>query len=346
MDDENVLHTSSDGKKIVVDVESLLANYSYKYFGRESGINVNNFLDPKQISFNVNILPSSDREAPHMASGLIEVSDDLWRLYNNKSDSISNSTNFEHLHYTDTHGYTEAIFAALWFKNILLQPHISKVWELNLFSYDSKTLTKNRGKIIHPSRAISHKKITSQWDDMLRIMCSVILGYCPTHQVFRQLSAGAAHFLVYKSFQELGRLIRTKNTLRYLTDTELQLNVRKYLNRIELSQRFGNAIFHGRKGKLKVGTHDEIQRAILCKTILMNIIIAWNYLVLSDHYHQLKSDQEKLEVSEKIRSGSVMAYEHINLAGELIYRDDIPHSFAASLSQMQNIKIMSEKKPL
>ena len=64
VEDGSVLHTVNDGKKLVVNVDSLLANYSFKYYGKESGINRNNLMDPKQISVDVNILPSSDREAP------------------------------------------------------------------------------------------------------------------------------------------------------------------------------------------------------------------------------------------------------------------------------------------
>jgi len=86
VDKDRVIHTSSDGKKLVVNVDSLLANYSFKYYGKESGVNVMNFVDPKQISFNVNILPSSDREAPYMLDGLIESADKLWELYEKGDD--------------------------------------------------------------------------------------------------------------------------------------------------------------------------------------------------------------------------------------------------------------------
>ena len=340
VDKDRVVHTSSDGKKLIVDVDSLLANYSFKYYGKESGINVLNFVDPKQISFNVNILPSSDREAPYMLDGLIESADKLWELYEKGDHDKEADKEFEHIHSSDTHGYTEAVFAALWFKGVLLQPHIAKLWEHKLVGYDSKCVKDNKRRLVEASRYINKTLIITYWNEMLRIMCSVILGYCPAHLVFRQLSAGAAYHPVYKAFQELGRLVRTKATLRYLENEELRRDVRKYLNRSELGQKFGRAIFHGREGKLQVGSPSEIEKAMLCQTIAMNCVIAWNYLSLSDHYNNLTSNEQRKEASEMIRSGSVMSHAHVNMGGALFFDDDASPSFESTLEEMRNITIV------
>lgn len=339
IDNDRVVNTSSDGAKLVVNVDSLLANYSFKYYGKESGINVNNFVDPKQISFNVNILSSSDREAPFLLDGLLESCEKLWDLYS--PDTSEETSNLEHMHHSDSHGYTEAVFSALWFKKILLQPHIAKLWEKKLFVYDQRTIKESRKGLVQANSSIKKGKIKKHWDEMLRIMCSVILGYCPAHLVFRQLSAGQAFHPVYHAFQELGRLVRTRATLRYLESPELRRIVRKYLNRVELGQKFGRAVFHGREGKLQVGTPDEIHKAVLCKTICMNSIIAWNYLKLSDYYNNLKSDEDRLKASEMIRSGSVMSHAHINMGGSLFLDEALPKSFDSTLEEMRNVKIMT-----
>jgi TnpA family transposase len=340
IDNDRVVNTSSDGAKLVVDVDSLLANYSFKYYGKEAGINVNNFVDPKQISFNINILSSSDREAPFLLNGLLESCEKLWDLYSSGNQS-GDKSGLEHMHHSDTHGYTEAVFGALWFKKILLQPHIASLWEKNLYVYDKPTLKESREGLVKASSTVNQSKIKKHWDEMLRIMCSVILGYCPAHLVFRQLSAGQAYHPVYHAFQDLGRLVRTRATLRYLESAELRRDVRKYLNRVELGQKFSRAVFHGREGKLQVGSQEDITRAMLCKTICMNCVIAWNYLKLSDHYNNLKSDQERQEASDMIRSGSVMSHAHINMGGSIFLDEELPRSFDSTLDEMRNIQIMA-----
>lgn len=273
-----------------------------------------------------------------MAHGLLESADYLWKLYDKGESNEEND--FEHLHSGDTHCYTEAVFAALWFKGILLQPHIKNLWDHKFLAYDNKTLSNTRERLVKASRAINKKLILSHWDDMLRIMCSVILGYCPAHLVFRQLSAGSAYHPVYKAFQELGRLVRTQATLKYLKNEELRRDVRKYLNRVELGQKFGRAIFHGREGKIQVGSEAEILKAMLCKTICMNCVIAWNYLSLSDHYNRLESDDLRQETTDKIKSGSVMAHSHINPGGSLSFEDVPPSSFTSTLEEMRNLVIV------
>ena len=91
-------HTASDGQKYQVLIDSLLANYSFKYFGKDKGVSAYTFIDDRDALFYGSVLSSSDREAAYVIDGL---------LHNDvvKSD----------IHSTDMHGYTESIFAATHF---------------------------------------------------------------------------------------------------------------------------------------------------------------------------------------------------------------------------------------
>ena len=44
-------HTSSDGQKYQVTVDSLLANHSFKYFGKDKGVSMYTFLDDTHSFF-------------------------------------------------------------------------------------------------------------------------------------------------------------------------------------------------------------------------------------------------------------------------------------------------------
>jgi TnpA family transposase len=48
---QEVLHTSSDGQKFEVKVESLNANHSFKYFGKGKGVSVYSFIDERHLLF-------------------------------------------------------------------------------------------------------------------------------------------------------------------------------------------------------------------------------------------------------------------------------------------------------
>lgn len=47
--DPDVLHTSSDGQKFEVAVDSLNANYSFKYLGKDKGVSVVTFIDTRDL---------------------------------------------------------------------------------------------------------------------------------------------------------------------------------------------------------------------------------------------------------------------------------------------------------
>jgi len=72
-------HTSSDGQKFNVGVDSILANYSFKYFGQAQGISVYSFIDDRQVLFYNTILSPGEREAAFVIDGL--MANDVVRSY-------------------------------------------------------------------------------------------------------------------------------------------------------------------------------------------------------------------------------------------------------------------------
>jgi len=107
---EGDIHTSSDGQKINVSLDCILANYSFKYFGKSKGVSIYTFIDEKQSLFYSTVISASDREAAYVIDGLL----------NNRVIKSS-------IHSTDTHGYTESIFGLTYFINTSFAPRIKKI---------------------------------------------------------------------------------------------------------------------------------------------------------------------------------------------------------------------------
>jgi Tn3 transposase DDE domain len=83
------LHTSSDGQKYGVAVESLNANYSFKYLGKDAGVSSYTFIDERHFLWHHDVISASEREAAYVIDGLMH------------NDVIKSD-----IHSTDTHGYT------------------------------------------------------------------------------------------------------------------------------------------------------------------------------------------------------------------------------------------------
>ncbi|WP_323844261.1 Tn3 family transposase [Microbulbifer magnicolonia] len=328
--DDGRLHTSSDGRKIVVAVDSLMANFSYKYYGKDKGISANAFIDDQQIFFNVNVLTSSEREAPYMLAGIAESKRTLYPETKLKKEN--------HLHSTDTHGYTEAIFAGLHFLGVTFAPRIKSVQGQTLYSYENESLKKNSKFRIGPKTKLNRKLIIKRWDDILRLMASIKMNYVSASDIFRKLSSSSRDTELYRAVKEFGRLLKTHFILTYVDDLELRQVIEKHLSRIELGQGLSRSIFHGRGKRLYVGSKEEIDRVLLCSTILQNIVIAWNYLYLSDYLLSIDDAEQRQSIADGISNGSVISWEHINMLGNFDEQLQGP-AFLATLQEMRNIKL-------
>ena len=75
--------------------DSLNANHSFKYFGKEQGVSVYTFRDERDLLWHSLVFSAAERESAYVIDGL---------MHNEvvKSD----------IHSTDAFGYTEAIFTA------------------------------------------------------------------------------------------------------------------------------------------------------------------------------------------------------------------------------------------
>lgn len=337
-DSNDIIHTSSDGKKIIVAVDSLLANYSYKYYGKEQGVSVNSFVDTKQSFFHVNILTSSDREAAYMMDGLAKSKPSF---FSERNDEIDWDLFNNHKHSTDTHGYTDAMFAGLHFLDISFAPRLTDLPSRALFAYESKSLVKNSGYIVGPKQQINKRLILDNWDDMLRLMATIKSGKQSASLIFRRLASGKRESELYKAFKAFGQLIKSYFIVKYLGNEELRRSIQKQLNRVELGQNFSNALFFGKKGQLNVGGEEDIQKIMLCKTFLKNVVILWNYLFLSDYIFGLSDEKEIEHVLESISEGSVISWRHVNMHGVYDFDHKPVKSFKATINQMRNLKIKS-----
>ena len=65
-----------------------------------------------------------------------------------------------------------------------------------------------------------------------------------------------------------------------------------------------------------VATKEEQGKIILCRTLLQNAIVLWNYLYLSELITKIKSQEELEEIMAVIKNSTAVAWHHINMLGE------------------------------
>ncbi len=297
------LHTSSDGRKVGVAVDSIHANYSFKYFGKDKGVSMYLFIDERHALFHSIVISSSEREAAYVIDGLMQ------------NDVIKSD-----IHSTDTHGFTESIFAATHLIGTAFAPRIKKVGKQTLSSFSSKGKHERRGDTLLPGHTINKKLILSQWDNILRFMATIKLRHSSASQLFKRLSSYAKDHPLYRALKEFGRIIKTQFILTYFDDLELRQRIEKQLNKVELANRFSKAVFFANNQEFQNGSREEQEISTACKVLIQNAIVLWNTLFLSQQLSDTSDADERNDMLKAITSGSLLSWQHVNLQGEYDFR--------------------------
>lgn len=311
------LHTGSDGRKVNVSVDSLHANYSYKYFGKGKGVSIYTFLDERQLLFYSTVISASEREAAYVIDGLLQ-------------NEVVQST----IHSTDTHGFTETVFAVSPFINTAFAPRIKDIGHQNIYSFSAKQTYEKRGYKILPSRPINLRLIENYWDDILRFMATIKLKHSSASQLFKRLSSYAKDHPLYQALKEFGRIIKSIFILTYFDDVELRQRIEKQLNKVELSNRFSKAVFFANNSEFRCGLPEEQEITAACKVFIQNAIVLWNYLYLSQLLANNADPEEQKHMLDSIKRGSVITWHHINLHGEY---DFTKHAANQAIFDMERI---------
>jgi TnpA family transposase len=302
--EQSFLHTSSDAQKRSVTAESLNANWSYKYFGNGKGANINTFIDERSVLFYSNVFSSSERDAAYVLDGL---------LHNEHIES--------NMHSTDTHGYSEMVFAISHLLGISFAPRIKDIESIALTSFNTSINELEReGFVIKPRYYADTRSIQESWDDILRLTATLKLREFKPSTILKRLGSYAKQHPLLHGIKAFGRIIKSLFILQYIDDVTLRQKIEKQLNKGELANRFSSAITFMNTQEIQQSLQEDQEVASMCRLILQNIIVLWNYIELTKLI--MRSDHKRqIEILENLTQGSIMAWGHVNLLGLYDFRD-------------------------
>jgi TnpA family transposase len=298
------LHTSSDGQKYYIAVDSIHANYSYKYFGQEKGIVVYSFMDELHRLFFSTTFSAQEREAGYVLDGL---------LHNDVVQSDSHST--------DTHGYTEVIFALTHLLGIQFAPRIKEFQDKKLYPMPEMTVPTLQNYVLKIGQPVNTKLIAQHWDQMARLVASLKLKHVTASSILRRLNSYSQKHPLYQALREFGRLIRTRFLLSYMDDDDLRKRIDLQLNKLENAHQFARAVFYANSGEIQYASKEEHQRTDACKRLVQNAIICWNYLYLTKQVVGTVEPGRGVLV-DLISRSSPVSWQHVNMQGEFDFSEE------------------------
>ena len=320
--DRNILRTSSDGQKFSVAVDSIHANYSFKYFGKGKGVTVYSFIDERNLMFHSTVISASEREAAYVIDGLMH------------NDVVKSD-----IHSTDTHGYSKILSGVMHLLGFSFAPRIKKLKDLHLYSFKKRRLYAQEGYKILPDKYIDTKLIEDNWDEILRFIATIKSRETTASQLFKRLNSYSKHHPLYKALEEFGKITRTIFILHYIDDVELRQAIMRMLNKIESAHRFSKAVAFANNQEFMLGTREEQNIAQGCRRLIENAIICWNYLYLSQKIIDETSKDRRQELVGSIRNGSIVSWQHLNLQGEYDFSEEkLKDSVGLRVSEIMELR--------
>lgn len=285
--------SSSDAQRFGIRASSLLASYYPRYYGYyEKAIGIYTHVSDQYSVFSTQVISCSPCEVLYVLDGLLE---------NNTILKIREHT-------TDTHGYTEIIFALCHLLGFYFMPRIRDLKDQQLYRVDKQAdcgiftplLTKTADLDI----------VEEQWEEMIRVAISLKQRTAPAHVIVQRLTNSYPADRLSKAFTHLGRILKTQYILRYLTDANLRQTVQFQLNKGEYRHKLPRRIFFADQGEFTTGDYEEIMNKASCLSLVSNAILYWNTLKINDIVTNLRAQGEVIE-DETLAHISLLPFKHV-----------------------------------
>ncbi|MEW8287035.1 MAG: Tn3 family transposase [Candidatus Thiodiazotropha endolucinida] len=322
------LQTSSDGQKWSVAYESLNANYSFKYGGRDLVISAYTFTDARGMFPYSQVISGAEKEAHYMVDGVL------------KNEVVQSE-----MHSTDTDGYTEALFGITDIVKLSFAPRIKKPGKRHLYSFKRPSHYKRKKYPILPKSKVDIALIRKHWDDILRLCASIKLGKVTASQIFKRLnSKSTKQNPLYDAIKAYGGITKTIYLLRYADDVEMRKAVHKQLNKGESGNKLDKSLAIGRIEYTQTLKEDQ-EIAETCKRLLKNVIVCWNFMYLSKKLSETRTDAEYALLLRKIKASSMHTWGHFVFHGEYDFSDNsLTDSQGFDLKRLMDPNLIKESQ--
>jgi len=296
--------SSSDAQRFRIRADSLLASYYPRYYGYyEKAIGIYTHVSDQYSVFSTKIISCSPREALYVLDGLLE---------NNTILKIKEHT-------TDTHGYTEIVFALCYLLGYYFMPRIRDLKDQQLYRVNKEIDYGVFSPLMNKTADINI--VEEQWETMIRVALSLRKQTAPAHLIVQRLTSSYPSDRLSKAFTNLGRIVKTEYILRYLTDPILRNTVQLQLNKGEYRHKLPRWIFFADQGEFTTGDYEEIMNKASCLSLVSNAILYWNTIKINDIIENLRNQGENID-DETLSHISLLPFKHV-LPNGTYFIDDL-----------------------
>ncbi|MGH3857260.1 MAG: transposase, partial [Pseudonocardiaceae bacterium] len=248
---------AADGTQVDTFIDNLLAETSIRY-GGTGGIGYY-YISDTYIALFSKFIPVGVWEAVYLIQGLLE-----------QQSKVTPST----VH-TDTQGQALPVYALAHLFGFELMPRVRNWRELNFYRPSAQARYRHIDALFGEAgrNVIDWDLIENHYQDLMRVVLSVAEGKISSATLLRRLSTYSRRNNFYKAFREVGRVIRTIQLLRFLSDPQLRRRTTAETNKVESYNRFSAWCRFGNAGVIADNDPEEQEKVLKFSTLLTDAVI-------------------------------------------------------------------------
>jgi TnpA family transposase len=300
--------SSSDGQRFPVSGKTRHARRMPPPLGYGMGITFYSWSSDQLSQYGTKYVPVTVRDSTYV----------LDELCNNETELPIRE------HTTDTAGATEIIFALFDLLGYRFTPRLRDLSDRRLFT--SGTIDMQRYPRLQPqvTHRINRLRVLEWWDDMVRVIGSMKLGWVTASLFVQKLQAYPQQNALAAALQEYGRLVRTLHIMRWYAYPEERRRILRQLNKGEALHDLRAALMIANKGTLRHPRGEVLAHQASCLNLVTNAVIIWNTVYMAAVVEQLKQEGYPVHDSDLAHVWPTR-YAHVNVYGKYHFNIEEVH---------------------
>jgi TnpA family transposase len=298
--------SSSDGQRFPVAVKNRQAVALPRYFGYGKGLTFYTWTSDQHSQYGHKVIPSTMKDAPYLLDAILDNETELSILE----------------HTTDTAGYTDVMFALFDLLGLQFSPRLKALKSKCLYLIDKEIKYPNLKPLFKGK--INIDCILNRWDDILRVVGSLKLGWVTSSLFIGKLQSFPQQNALLRALQEYGRLVKTNFILRYLESEDYRRKINTQLNKGEKLHDLRKFLFFAHQGFIRHSQDENLANQSACLTLVTNAVVAWNTVYMQEIISKLRLKETEINETDFIHL-SPARFEHINPYGR--YEFDVAKTF-------------------
>jgi len=299
--------SSSDGQRFPVRGKLHKARALPRYFGYGKGITFYSWTSDQFSQYGSKAIPTTVRDATYVLDEILNNETEL--------DLIE--------HTTDTAGYTEVIFALFDRLGLRFSPRLRDLADQQFYRTSQLKMDAYPQLKEHLSGVLNQERLLPHWDEILRLIGSLKLGWVTASLIVQKLQAFPRKHPLTRALQEYGRLLKTLHILRWYDDESNRRRLNRQLNQGEALHMLRSLLCYGDHGQVRGQQDEQLQQQVGCLNLVTNAVILWNTVYIEKVVQELQDEGYSID-DEDLKQIWPTRYAHINVYGRYHFnKEDI-----------------------